>query len=114
MTAFAPQFRRVDYLIALHPAISKFVAGYAMSMPEDLAHIRLCLRKDTGYWRIDHYDTGRSFGGPLISVTEESPEILTYFRAWSRFENTRLCAAQWVIRYLRHLRDERAEFYGRL
>ena len=99
------RFIKVQYRIALYGGASTRVEGYAIKLPDDLHHIRLCARKMFGQWQIDHYDTGYSFGGPVIRAVPVDKQQLKYLREWQCPRDTRQSVTEWAIRYLRHLRE---------
>lgn len=88
--------------------IAKFygpeVRGYAFQMPAPLSGLRFCVRWRKWHqdWVVDHYDSGHRLGGPLAEVLT-SRRIIRYCERWHEDGSSREAAAQWAIRYLRHV-----------
>lgn len=105
MTKPAVRYAPLEYRIAIHGGNDWHVEGFAVELPPDLRWLHVCVRKDGPRdWRIDHYETGLRFTGPLFGVDAVLTQAQRRFYERFTFDvrsRDRLVAS--LIRWLRFL-----------
>lgn len=95
-------FVPVHYKIATLSG-SPYVNGYAVRLPAPFSGLRFCVREDRGQWTVDHFDSGMSCSGPVMSVGEKRSHVVKYVNRWRRDGRSRTSTVRWLVEYLTHL-----------
>jgi hypothetical protein len=94
----------VNYKIATSLPIVTYVHGYAVKLPPPFSRLRFCVREDRGQWTVDHFDSGMSCSGPVMSIDERRSNVVKHVRKWRRDGRSRARAVRWLVDYLTYLR----------